>query len=190
MIPSLETRKLVSQFVVHQYRVVSVFLVVAILGIGWAAVVRPLGLKIQGIREEIRETKGKIEEKETIVRAMGRTLAEVQSVSPGEKEKVRRAILSRVDYSSLWVYFSAIGEDAGADLQSISLAPVPVQDESVASIQARVIFDGSGYSTMKRILRNMETGIPLVDVISFSFDPKDESIQFTIALFQIPQANK
>lgn len=188
MIPSLETRRLVVQFVVHQYRVVSIFLVVVILSIGWMVVVRPLGMKIQGIREEIRETKRQVGEKERIVQAMEQTLAEVQSVSLVEKEKVRKAILERVDYPSLWVYFSAIGEDAGVDLQSISLIPLPAEEAGIAPIQARVIFDGSGYSTMKRILKNMEKGIPLIDVISFSFEPKDESIQFTVALFQIPQS--
>lgn len=194
MLPSLFTRQVAYQIFVKQFYIVSTLMLVSLLTAGWILAVRPAALAARAKEESIQKNASALEEQLKKQEEMKATIAAVDGLTPSEREKITASILEKIDKPSLWLYFNTLAEESGMVLEKIDItglkegraATSESSKASVAPVDIDVALRGSGYATLKRMLTAAEQSLPLMDIISFSFQPDSEVINIKVQLYVLP----
>jgi len=129
--------------------------------------------------EQFRVTRGEMVQAETqyqLVDAKRSALSQFQtsiaSLPPAEVKKLSTIFLHSPELSYLLPLFESRAAAASFSLRSFDVASTKEGQGSASSVTIQAHFKGGGYKEFKELLQLFTVSVPLIDITSFTFDPR------------------
>lgn len=193
MVPSTRTKQLALKIIVKQFNIVAVTIVAIVASIGWFFVIQPKWSEISGNRNELDAMRAEYKAKQTQLDQAKLTQIDIAKLSDQNQSKLAASIPKSIDKPGLWIYFSAIAEEADLNLLYLDASRVDVSEseedkgenyqKGVTPILIQMTTEGAGYSKLKKLLTVLEQHVPLTDIKSFSYAPDNEKLELEMEMY-------
>lgn len=187
-----------------------VFLELIFIGApGYWFLLRPEYALNSRLEAEISQEKTRLETSARQLVSLKKSNLNYAAISREDASKIDEILPSQLDLPSLYVNLEAIALDVGGELNSFAVktdkdnvfrplakeklgskventadVPLPLKGE-LKQATISVTYAGISYTRMKKILETIETNLRLMDLVYYSFNPADSSIDLVITVYYL-----
>lgn len=171
----------------HYLSITLIFLIAIVGTLGFTFALKPSLEVYQSTRDQFNEIEQNIHKVKLRYEELQKIKTELDRLAISEIEKLNSFFVVQPEIAQLISVIKKRAQDARFLLTSLEVNPGRKDSKNgpVQEINVQLQMKGGGYDELKEFLRLITRTVPLIDISSFTFDPRSTSASFNFKVYRV-----